>query len=178
MLQPAENPLLSETQIEEIVDRVAARIAEDYRGASIMMVGLLTGAFVFMADLARALSRYGVRIEEVDFIIASSYEGTESSRNVQILRDLRTDVQGRNILLVDDILDTGNTLLKIRRLLETREPSRLACCCLLDKPSRREVELDVEYIGLEIEDRFVIGYGLDYNQDYRALPYITEMVEK
>ena len=138
-----------------------------------MLVGLLRGSFVFMADLARAIEL----THQVDFMTASSYGNTmESSRDVRILKDLDDDIKGKDILLVEDIIDTGNTLNKIREILSLREPKSIAICTLLDKPSRREVNVPVDWIGFEIPDEFVVGVSIDYAKKYRHLPYIGKVV--
>jgi len=133
------------------------------------VVGLLRGSYVFIADLARKLDLP----VEVDFIEASSYGDTmESSREVRILKDLRSPIEGLDVLVVEDIVDTGHTLKHVLKLLATRKPNRLEVCALLSKPSRREVEIRARWIGFEIPDEFVVGYGIDYAQRNRNLPYI------
>ena len=137
-----------------------------------VIIGLLRGSFVFMADLARAIE---IPLE-VDFMTASSYGNTmESSRDVRILKDLDDDIKGKDILLVEDIIDTGNTLNKVREILALREPNSIEICTLLDKPERREVNVDVKWVGFEIPDEFVVGVGIDYAQKYRNLPYIGKV---
>jgi hypoxanthine phosphoribosyltransferase len=176
---PDETALLTGEQIQRRNDELAAEIVADLRGEPVVVIGLLRGCFVFCADLVRAISRAGGRVAEVDFLVASSYgSGTVSSGNVKIERDVRSDIAGRNVLLVDDILDTGNTLQRVLELLHTRGPGWLRTAVLLDKPSRRQVPVEADYTGFSIEDLFVIGYGLDYDQFYRELPYITTMVDR
>ena len=137
------------------------------------MIGLLRGSFMFMADLVRLIDLP----LEVDFITASSYgSGTESSRDVRILKDLDGDIGGKDVLIVEDIIDTGFTLNKVREILRLREPRSVAICTLLDKPSRREVDVPVEWVGFAIPDEFVVGYGIDYAQRYRNLDYIGKVV--
>ena len=158
---------------EEIAARVAALAAginDHFAGTGkLVVVGLLRGSFVFIADLVRQLDLP----VEVDFIEASSYgSGTESSREVRILKDLRSPIQGLDVLVVEDIVDTGHTLKHVLKLLATRKPNRLEVCALLSKPSRREVEIRAKWIGFEIPDEFVVGYGIDYAQRNRNLPYI------
>jgi len=179
MLTLSEKVFISEETILKRVDEMGAQIAKEMgSNGPIAIIGLLRGCFVFTADLVRAISRHGCRVDEIDFIIASSYEsGTVSSGNVKIERDARHDIAGKNVLIVDDILDTGNTLNRIGDLFSNRKPNMLRTCVLLDKPSRREAPVEADYVGISIEDKFVVGYGLDYDQKYRELPYITVMEE-
>ncbi|MFY0691535.1 MAG: hypoxanthine phosphoribosyltransferase [Paracoccaceae bacterium] len=138
----------------------------------LVVVGLLRGSFVFIADLVRELNLP----VEVDFLEASSYgDSTESSREVRILKDLRGEIQGRDVLVVEDIVDTGFTLSHVIRLLESRAPRRMETIALLDKPSRREVDIKATWTGFEIPDEFVVGYGIDYGQRDRNLPYIGKV---
>jgi hypoxanthine phosphoribosyltransferase len=158
---------------DEIAARVSALAAEinaHFAGTDkLVVVGLLRGSFVFIADLVRQLDLP----VEVDFIEASSYGNTtESSREVRILKDLRSPVEGRDVLVVEDIVDTGHTLKHVLKLLATRKPARLEVCALLSKPSRREVEIRAKWIGFDIPDEFVVGYGIDYAQRNRNLPFI------
>ena len=180
MLIPSPTPLIREEQIAKRVDELGAEIADAMgRDKPITVLGLLRGCFMFAADLTRAIARHGGGIEEIDFIIASSYgSGTESSGNVKIERDARRDIAGKHVLVIDDILDTGHTLQRIRGLLLSRDPALLKIAVMLDKPSRRQVEAHAEFTGFSIEDHFVVGYGLDFNQRYRELPYITTVVEE
>lgn len=163
-------PLIPAEDISARVETLAHEINEHFAGTEkLIVVGLLRGSFVFIADLARRLDLP----VEVDFIEASSYGmGTESSREVRILKDLRSPVEGRDVLVVEDIVDTGHTLKHVLRLLATRRPARLEVCALLSKPSRREVEIRARWIGFEIPDEFVVGYGIDYAQKNRNLPFI------
>ncbi len=162
-------PLLTEAQIQTRVRELGARLAADYAGKDLVMVGLLNGVYPFFADLTRATP-----LEfDVSFMQVSSYGGgTESTGEVHILKDLDASIQGRHALVVEDIVDTGLTLFKVRNLLLDREPASLKICTLLDKPSRRRVEVPVDYIGFTIEDHFVVGYGLDFNGKLRNLPYV------
>ena len=180
MLVPANNPLLSQEQISERVDALGAAIVKEFGpDEPIILLGLLRGCYVFAADLARAISKHGGTLYEIDFIIASSYgSGTTSSGNVKIERDARHDIKGHAVLLVDDILDTGHTLTHVAALLQSREPRKLRSAVMLDKPSRRQVDISADFVGFSIEDHFVVGYGLDYNQRFRELPYITTMIEQ
>lgn len=162
-------PLLTEAQIRTRVQEMGRQLAHDYAGKDLVMVGLLNGVFPFFADLARAMELDF----EVSFMQVSSYGGgTESTGEVHILKDLDKSIQGRHALVVEDIVDTGLTLFKVRNLLLDREPASLRICTLLDKPSRRKVEVPVDHVGFTIEDHFVVGYGLDYNGKLRNLPYV------
>ncbi|GEA52794.1 hypoxanthine phosphoribosyltransferase [Vibrio inusitatus NBRC 102082] len=166
--------MISEQEVQERVQQLGALINEHYKDSEeLVMVGLLRGSFVFMADLSRAVTVN----HSVDFMTASSYGNTmESSRDVRILKDLDDDIQGKDVLLVEDIIDTGNTLSKVCEILSIREPNSIQIATLLDKPSRREVKVDVKWIGFEIPDEFVVGVGIDYAQKYRNLPYIGKVV--
>lgn len=163
--------MISKEDIEKRVQELGRQISQDYKNSNneFVLVGLLRGSFIFMADLSRAIT-VG---HEVDFMTASSYgTGMSSNRDVKILKDLDEDIRGKDVLIVEDIIDTGNTLSKVRELLKIRGPRSLEICTLLDKPSRREVQVSVKYIGFSIPDEFVVGYGIDYAQHYRHLPYI------
>jgi hypoxanthine phosphoribosyltransferase len=165
---------VSEVLIDE--GRLRARIAElgeeisaDYAGRDLLLVGVLKGAVFFMADLMRGLTIPC----EIDFMAISSYgDSTDSSGVVRILKDLDINIEGRDVLVVEDIIDSGLTLSYLMRNLEAREPASLEICALLTKPERREIEVPVRYVGFEIPNRFVIGYGLDFAERYRNLPYV------
>ena len=165
------NVLISQTDIQERIASLAAEIESDYPGDDpIHLVAILKGGFMFMADLVRARSE---RVT-MDFMAVSSYgKGTTSSGQVRVLKDLDSNVEGRHVILVEDIVDTGLTLHYLQDLLRARAPKTLKTACLLSKPSRRKVDVKVEYIGFTIEDHFVVGYGLDYAEKYRNLPYIA-----
>ena len=162
--------LISAKAIAARVEGLAREIAEFYDGTEkLVVVGLLRGSFVFIADLVRELDLP----VEVDFLEVSSYgNSTESSREVRILKDLRGEIEGRDVLLVEDIVDTGHTLRHVLEILATRHPKRIEVCALLNKPSRREVDVRARWIGFEIPDKFVVGYGIDYAQRNRNLPHI------
>jgi hypoxanthine phosphoribosyltransferase len=162
--------LISAKAIAARVEGLAREIAAHFRGTDkLVVVGLLRGSFVFIADLVRELHLP----VEVDFIEVSSYgNSTESSREVRIMKDLRGEIENRDVLLVEDIVDTGHTLRHVLDILETRHPRRIEVCALLDKPSRREVDVKATWVGFEIPDKFVVGYGIDYAQRNRNLPYI------
>ena len=159
--------LLSEEQIKGIIHRLGSQISEDYKGKNLLLVSVLKGSIVFMADLMREIN-----IEcKIDFMAVSSYgSGSESSGSVKIIKDLDIDLQGYDLLIVEDILDSGNTLSKLKRLLLERNPRSIKICTFLDKPSRRTADIIADYVGCEIPDEFVVGYGLDYDEKYRNLP--------
>jgi hypoxanthine phosphoribosyltransferase len=161
--------LLSESQIQQRVSELGGRISADYAGLNPLLLCVLKGGYVFLADLTRCLTIK----HDVDFMAISSYgDGTESSGVVRILKDLDRDISGRHVLVVEDIIDTGRTLAYLMQNLRVRQPASLKVCTLLNKPSRREIHLDVDYTGFEIPDRFVIGYGLDYAGHYRNLRFV------
>ena len=165
------NALLDASTIQSRVRELASEIERDYPGTEeIHLVCVLKGGFVFMADLVRSMS---TRVS-LDFIAVSSYgAGTKSSGEVRFQKDLDTSLEGRHVIIIEDIVDTGLTLKYLQDVLRKRAPASLKTACLLSKPSRRKVEVSVEYIGFTIEDRFVVGYGLDYAEKYRNLPYIA-----
>ena len=162
-------PLLTEAQIRVRVQELGVQLTRDYAGKDLVVVGLLNGVFPFFADLLRAMDLDF----DVSFMQVTSYGGgTESTGEVHILKDLDRSIQGHHALVVEDIVDTGLTLFKVRNLLKDREPLSLKICTLLDKPSRRKVQVPVDYVGFTIEDHFVVGYGLDLNGKLRNLPYV------
>lgn len=161
--------LISEAAIAARVDELAARISRDYADAGeLLLVGVLRGAFIFLADLARRLTV----ARRIDFVALSSYDRGTVSKGVRLIMDLRVDIAGRHVLLVEDIVDSGHTLSYLVALLGARGPASLKTCALTRKPDRLEVGLKLDYVGFDIPDRWVVGYGLDYNDKYRALPYI------
>lgn len=168
--------LYSKDEVLTRINELAKEINQYYQQKqcqNLVVVGLLRGSFMFMADLVRHLHLP----VEVDFLTASSYgSGTESSRDVKILKDLDGEIRGKDVLIVEDIIDTGFTLNKVREILQLREPRSVAICTLLDKPSRREVDVPVEWIGFTIPDEFVVGYGIDYAQHYRNLDYVAKVI--
>jgi hypoxanthine phosphoribosyltransferase len=166
----AIDELISAKAIAARVEALAKDISDYFAGTEkLVVIGLLRGSFIFIADLARELDLP----VEVDFLEVSSYgDATESSREVRILKDLRGEIAGRDVLVVEDIVDTGRTLRHVLDILATRHPKRVEVCALLDKPSRREVDVKARWIGFEIPDRFVVGYGIDYAQRNRNLPHI------
>ncbi len=165
--------MISAKSIAARIEALCRDIHNEFEGTDkLVVVGLLRGSFVFIADLVRELD---LPIE-VDFLEASSYgDGMESSREVRILKDLRGAIEGRDVLLVEDIVDTGHTLHHVTNLLKSREPARLKTIALLDKPTRREVDMKADWTGFEIPDEFVVGYGIDFAQRNRNLPYIGKV---
>lgn len=162
--------LVASDDLHRRIEELAAEIDRDYEGRDLVLVGVLKGAVMFMADLMRQLSAPC----EVDFMAVSSYgSATDSSGVVRILKDLDTAIDGRDVLIVEDIIDSGLTLHYLLKNLRARDPRSLEVCALLTKPDRRRVELPIRYVGFEIADRFAIGYGLDYAQRYRNLDYVA-----
>ena len=156
--------MISEEEISQKVKQIGARISSDYNGESVIVVGVLTGAFIFAADLIRELT---VPVEKVDFVHVSSYKGDQSTGNFIFKKDLSCDIEGKNVLLVEDIIDTGRTLKKLREILMLRNPKSIKICTAFDKPSRRVIELVPDYNCFTIPDEFIVGYGLDYDDKYR-----------
>lgn len=169
MNQDIEKILYTKEQLSDVVARLGSELTLAYRDKNPLVVGVLRGAAPFMMDLVRAMDCY----LEIDFMDVSSYgNATESSGNVKILKDLDTDVAGRHLLIVEDIIDSGRTLRKLLDLFTHREAASVTVCTLLDKPERRVADVTADYIGLQVPNEFVVGYGLDYRQQYRNLPYI------
>jgi hypoxanthine phosphoribosyltransferase len=161
--------LIGTEELQAKVAELGRQISEDYRGRNPLLICLLRGAVVFLSDLVRATD---IPLE-MDFIAISSYgNSTESSGVVRLVMDLKSNITGRDVLIVEDIVDTGRTLAYILDNLRTRRPADIKVCALLSKPSRREVQIEVDYLGFEIPDKFVVGYGLDYAENYRNLPFI------
>ena len=160
---------ISEEKIQERIKELAEVISKDYKGEEVIVVGVLNGCFMFCADLLRELDLPVI----TEFMAASSYgEGTTTSGQVDILLDIKTDIKGKNVLFVEDIVDTGHTFKKILEMIKTRGPKSVKIASLLSKPARREHEIDIDYLAFEIEDKFVVGYGLDLAGKCRELPYI------
>jgi hypoxanthine phosphoribosyltransferase len=163
--------LISEAEIQRRVQELADEISSDYAGeGELVLVGVLKGAFIFLADLSRRLTIP----RSIEFMAVSSYEnGDQASSAVRLVMDLRKNIEGKHVLLVEDIVDTGRTLGFLGDLLAARKPSSVKTCALVRKPDRAEVEAKVDYLGFEIPDRWVVGYGLDYGEQNRTLPYIA-----
>lgn len=169
MKEDIKEILLSKEELEKIVSNLGKRISEDYKGKNLMLVSVLKGSVVFMADLMRHITVPC----EIDFMSVSSYgKSTKTSGNVKILKDLDRSVEGMDLLIVEDILDSGRTLSYLTQLLKQRNARSIKICTLLDKPDRREADIKADYFGAVIPDAFVVGYGLDYAERYRNLPYV------
>jgi hypoxanthine phosphoribosyltransferase len=169
--------LFSKVEIAAAVSRLATEIATDYAGQPLLVLGVLKGALYVTADLVRALSRVpGGPSIELDFLVVSSYGNqTRSSGEVRLLKDLQTNIQGKNVLVVEDIVDNGLTLEYLQSLLNGRQPASLRSCVLFDKPYNRQVDVPIDYVGLVAPNEFVVGYGLDYGESYRNLPYLAQL---
>ena len=166
--------LVSRSVIEETVSRLATEIANDYRGRELVVVGVLKGAFIFMADLVRQIN---IPLE-IDFITVSSYGGgTESSRSITVHQDITADIRGKDVLVIEDIIDTGHTLCHLLEHLKAKGARSVRLCALADKPSRREQDVAVDYLGFTVPDRFIVGYGLDFDNCFRYLPDIYALEE-
>lgn len=164
--------MITKEQIAEAVKKLGAQITEDYKGKPLELIGVLKGSFVFMSDLVRSID---LPIT-LDFISAKSYQGTQSVGTVKIYMDVELDVKGKNILLVEDILDTGRTLSVLKENLLSVGAADVKIAAFMDKPARRTVDITADYSCFTIEDRFVVGYGLDYDEEYRNLDYIGEVI--
>ena len=166
--------LIPEEDIRKRISEMAAELSEKYKGGEVLLVGILTGSVFFLAELAQKMT---IPVE-IDFMAASSYgSGTESSGRVLITKDLARSIEGDHVIIVEDIVDTGQTLHLLTEMLIERNPASLELAVLLNKPSRRKVCLDADYVGFDIPDAFVVGWGLDYDQKYRDLPYIGVIKE-
>ena len=160
--------LISEEEIKEICKRLGEQISKDYAGKKLLLVSVLKGAIVFMADLMRNITCDC----EIDFMAVSSYSGTKTTGVVKFKKDLDIDPDGRDILIVEDILDSGITLAYLKQVLLQRNAASIKICTFLDKPANRRADIKAEYVGKEVPDEFIIGYGLDYDEKYRNLPYV------
>lgn len=169
MLNDIKEVLISEEEIKSIVKELGKKITEDYKGKNLYLITVLKGAVVFLADVMRAIECPC----EIDFMVVSSYgSGVKTSGNVKIVKDIDTQLEDKDVLIVEDILDSGLTLSFLIDLLKSRNPKSIEICTLLDKPSRRAADVHAKYIGREVPDEFVVGYGLDYDEKYRNLPFI------
>lgn len=162
------NILINKSKLEKRIEELGKQIEKDYQGKEIVFVGILKGSVMFMTELAKNVKSN----VELDFMDVSSYQGTESTGTVTINKDIRNSIEGKDVILVEDIIDTGRTLTYVLEYLKQKNPNSIKIATMLSKPSRRVMELNVDYIGFSIEDKFVVGYGLDYNEKYRNLPYI------
>ena len=169
MYDDIKEVLVNEEQLKECVQKLGAQISKDYEGKNLLLVSVLRGSVIFMADLMRE-----IKIPcTIDFMSVSSYgAGTKSSGVVKIIKDLDLNLAGYDILIIEDILDSGNTLSYLKKILLTRNPSSIKICTLLDKPERRTADISADYSGFSIPDAFAVGYGLDYDEKYRNLPFI------
>jgi len=170
MIHPdVERVLYTEEELRSRIAQLGGQITADYAGRQPMLVSVLRGSYIFMADLTRAI---GLDVT-VDFMAVSSYgAGTVSSGQVEIKKDLSDSIEGKDLIIVEDILDSGNTLYYLMDVLRARKPASIRICALMDKPDRRTKPITADYVGFEVPDKFVVGYGLDYDQKYRNLPYI------
>ena len=169
MINDVREVLITEEEIKEIVAELGKKITEDYKGKNLFLITVLKGAVVFLGDLMRAIEMPC----EIEFMVLSSYgSGTTSTGSVKIVKDIDLPLEGKDVLIVEDILDTGFTLSFLVDLLKSRNPKSIEICTLLDKPDRRKVEISAKYTGRKIPDEFVVGYGLDYDEKYRNLPFI------
>lgn len=160
--------LISEEELKSICKRLGEQISKDYEGKKLLLVSVLKGAVVFMSDLLKEITCDCI----IDFMAVSSYSGTETTGVVQFKKDMDVNPEGRDIILVEDILDSGVTLSYLKKMLMQRNAKSLAICAFLDKPTNHRIEIEAEYVGKAVPDEFVIGYGLDYNEKYRNLPYV------
>ena len=169
IIKDIEKVLISAEELAEIVKKLGVQISEDYKNEDLILVSILKGSVIFMADIMRAITVPCT----IDFMAVSSYaDGTESTGIVKIIKDLDISIEGKNLLIIEDILDSGRTLSYIKEMLLTRKPKSIKICTLFDKPERRQVDLYADYIGCKVPNEFIVGYGLDYNEYYRNLPYI------
>lgn len=169
MQNDIEKVLLSTEEIQKRVEELGAQITEEYRGKELLAVGILKGSNMFMSDLIRQITIP----MQIDFMMVSSYgNATESSGVVKIVKDLEHAIKDKHLLIIEDIIDSGLTLKYLKQMLETREPASIKLCTLLDKPARREQNVDVDYVGFTMPDEFLVGYGIDYAEYYRNLPYV------
>ncbi len=174
MFDDIEKVLLSEEELHHIVTGLGKKISEDYKDKDLLLVSVLKGSVIFMADLMRAITIPC----NIDFMAVSSYgSSTKSSGVVRIIKDLDKEIEGRDLLIVEDILDSGNTLYYLKEILAARKPNSIRICTLVDKPERREADIIADYIGGSVPNEFIVGYGLDYDEKYRNLPFIGVLKE-
>lgn len=174
MLNDIDRVLISQDELSEMVKELGRKISEDYKDKDLLLVSVLKGSVVFMADLMRAITVPC----NIDFMAVSSYgSGTKSSGVVKIIKDLDKNIEGKDLLIVEDILDSGNTLYYLKEILSARKPKTIKICTLVDKPERREADIVADYIGSSVPNEFIVGYGLDYNEYYRNLPFIGILKE-
>lgn len=171
--QDIEKTILTNREIIAMVEQLATRLSDDYKGKNPLLVVVLKGSMIFAADLVRHLSINC----ELDFMVVSSYVGTQSTGSINIIQDLRTDITDRDVIIIEDIIDSGVTLSSLKQLLQSRTPHSVKICTLLDKPSGRKTPITADYVGGMVGDEFIVGYGLDYNEKYRNLSYIGVLKE-
>lgn len=163
--------MISEEALQKRIVELGKQISQDYQGKEVLLIGVLKGACIFMSDLMKRIDNNTLSI---DFMAVSSYgASTKSTGVVRIIKDLDTSIEGKNVLIVEDIIDTGLTLHYLYDNLQSRNPDSLKICTLLDKPERREIDIVADYVGFQVPNKFIVGYGLDYEENYRNLPYIT-----
>ena len=160
--------LINEAKLQKRIEELAKKIDKDYEGKEIVLLGILKGSVPFLWELAKRIKND----MQLEFIEVSSYEGTESTGKIKLSKDIASSIEGKDVIIVEDIIDTGRTLTYLKQHILEKKPNSLKIATLLSKPSRRIMELEVDYIGFQIEDKFVVGFGLDYDQKYRNLPYI------
>lgn len=160
--------LINEPKLQKRIEELARKIEKDYEGKEIVLLGILKGSVPFLWELAKRIKND----MQLEFIEVSSYEGTESTGKIKLNKDIASSIEGKDVIIVEDIIDTGRTLTYLKQHILEKKPNSLKIATLLSKPSRRIMELEVDYIGFQIEDKFVVGFGLDYDQKYRNLPYI------
>ncbi len=166
--------LIPEQEVRDRIGELAAALSEKYAGQEVLLLGILNGSVFYLTELAQRMS---IPVE-IDFMAASSYgAGTESSGNVLVTKDLSRPIEGKNVVVVEDIIDTGNTMSVLIEMLKEQSPASIVVTALLDKPSRRQVEFEADYVGFSIPDLFVVGWGLDYDQRYRDLPFVGIITE-
>lgn len=163
------NVLINEARLYKRIEEIASQIEKDYKGKELVLIGILKGSVPFMWELAKRIKGVDISFE---FVEVSSYSGTESTGKIELHKDITKSIEGKNIIIIEDIIDTGRTLSYLKDHLLAKNPNSLKIATLLSKPSRRVIDLNVDYIGFKIEDKFVVGCGLDYDQKYRNLPYI------
>lgn len=162
--------MIAEEELQKRIVELGEEISKDYQDREILLIGVLKGACVFMSDLMKRIDS----TVEIDFMAVSSYgASTQSTGVVRIIKDLDTSIEGKDVLIIEDIIDTGLTLHYLYDNLQSRNPNSLKICTLLDKPERREIEMNADYVGFQVPNKFIVGYGLDYDEKYRNLPYIT-----
>lgn len=166
--------LIDKESLEKRIKELANKIDDEYKGKEVVLIGILKGSVMFMTELAKNIKSNIY----MDFMEVSSYDGTESTGTVRINKDIRNPINGKDVIIVEDIVDTGRTLAYLSEYLKDKNANSVKIITMLSKPSRRLIDINVDYIGFEIEDKFVVGYGLDYNEKYRNLPYIGYKVEK